>query len=147
MQLNCNYFCGAMPDDATESVAWGCKHRSFACPSYRLDVRLSGTQIYDPGVRDKGSGQSSVLPRTRTRASQAKGKSLTARPLLSLLSEIVDSNKLNSNWDWYEEYALWEYMHPLGTMEALYNTGAMHVVMKLQYNKGCLLFLHSIDKK
>ena len=100
MPLDLIYFCGAMPDDATESVAThssiGCNRQSFACPS--LMFGCSGTQIYDPEVRDKGSGQlwdndraswSSVLPQSRTRATRAKDKSPTARPPLSLLMCLV----------------------------------------------------------
>ena len=70
-------------------------HSSRLQPSNHLITFMfgcSGTQIYDPEVRDEGSGQpwddwplwSSVLPWTQTWAVWVKGKSLTAWPPLFL---------------------------------------------------------------
>ena len=94
MQLNWVYLCGAMPDDATESGYTQLEAATINhlhAPVTALMFGCSGTQIYDPEVRDgcqpwdnDRASWSSVLPRTRTRASRAKGKSLTVRPPLSL---------------------------------------------------------------
>ena len=74
-------------------------------PVTALMFGCSGTQIYDPEVRDEGSGQpwdndraswSSVLHLTQTRASRAKGKSLIARPVFSLLCYL--SHSVTMNW-------------------------------------------------
>ena len=72
-----------MPNDATE--VWLYTQPEAATINHlhapALIFRFSGTQIYDPGVRDESSYKpwdngrapwSSVLPRIRTRASRAK---------------------------------------------------------------------------
>ena len=48
MQLNWVYFCGAMPDDATEGVAIHSSRLqpSIICLRYSLDVGCFVTQIY-----------------------------------------------------------------------------------------------------
>ena len=85
-----------MPDDAIESVATQLEAATINhlhAPVTALMFGCSGTQIYDPEVRDEGSGQSSdnnqvsrssVLPQTRTHVSRTKGISLTTRLTLFL---------------------------------------------------------------